>query len=165
MASERQLAANRMNAQKSRGPRSVAGKARASRNAIRHGLAVNFWKDPSAAYAIEAMTKLIRESGQSERSARRAAVAEYRMTAVNAARSKIAERLRDAAENHSCGQPFMAELEMLLSIDRYEKQAAYRKKIALRKIQLKVEKVSKYAERTQFFRAETMTMTGRQGSE
>jgi hypothetical protein len=39
MASERQIAANRRNAQKSSGPRSVAGKTRASRNAYRHGLA------------------------------------------------------------------------------------------------------------------------------
>jgi hypothetical protein len=38
MASERQIAANRRNAQKSRGPRSAAGKKRASRNAHRHGL-------------------------------------------------------------------------------------------------------------------------------
>jgi hypothetical protein len=39
MVSERQIAANRRNAQKSTGPRSVAGKRRASRNAYRHGLA------------------------------------------------------------------------------------------------------------------------------
>ena len=38
MASERQLAANRANAQKSSGPRSAAGKKRASRNALTHGL-------------------------------------------------------------------------------------------------------------------------------
>jgi hypothetical protein len=38
VASERQIAANRRNAQKSTGPRSVAGKRRARRNAYRHGL-------------------------------------------------------------------------------------------------------------------------------
>jgi hypothetical protein len=139
MASEKQIAANRRNAQKSRGPRSVAGKARASRNAIRHGLAANFWKDPSATHAIEAMTKLLRESGQSERAAGLAAVAEYRRDAVNAARSKIAERLRDAAENYSCRLPFTVELKMLLSIDRYEKQAIFKKKRVLRNMHPKVE--------------------------
>jgi hypothetical protein len=35
MASEKHIAANRMNAQKSRGLRSARGKARASRNALR----------------------------------------------------------------------------------------------------------------------------------
>jgi hypothetical protein len=38
MASERQIAANRRNAKKSSGPRSAAGKDRASNNAYRHGL-------------------------------------------------------------------------------------------------------------------------------
>ena len=38
MASERQIAANRRNAQKSSGPRSDQGKQRASDNAYRHGL-------------------------------------------------------------------------------------------------------------------------------
>lgn len=38
MASERQIAANRRNAQNSTGPRSAAGKRRARRNAYRHGL-------------------------------------------------------------------------------------------------------------------------------
>jgi hypothetical protein len=38
MTSERQIAANKRNAQRSTGPRSVAGKAKVSVNAIKHGL-------------------------------------------------------------------------------------------------------------------------------
>src|SRR5918992_2030133 len=38
MASERQIRANRRNALKSTGPRTAAGKAASSRNALRHGL-------------------------------------------------------------------------------------------------------------------------------
>ena len=38
MASERQIAANRRNAQRSTGPRTQVGKERVSRNAYRHGL-------------------------------------------------------------------------------------------------------------------------------
>ena len=135
MASQKQVAANRMNAQKSRGPRSVAGKARASRNAIRHGLAANFRKDPSAAYAIETMTKLLLKSGQSEQAARVVAAAEYETNAVNAVRSKIAETLRDAAEN--C-LSFTAELAMLQSIDRYEKRITSRKRKVLRQMQREI---------------------------
>jgi hypothetical protein len=37
MASERQIAANRQNAKRSRGPKTEHGKARSSRNALRHG--------------------------------------------------------------------------------------------------------------------------------
>jgi hypothetical protein len=40
MASERQIAANRLNAQKSTGPKSDSGKKRSSKNAYRHGLSV-----------------------------------------------------------------------------------------------------------------------------
>jgi hypothetical protein len=38
MASRRQIIANRRNAQKSTGPRTIAGKHRSRRNAVRHGL-------------------------------------------------------------------------------------------------------------------------------
>ena len=38
MASEKQIAANRANAQKSTGPKTAAGRSKAGRNAFRHGL-------------------------------------------------------------------------------------------------------------------------------
>jgi hypothetical protein len=38
MATARQIAANRRNAQRSTGPRTAAGKSTSSRNALRHGL-------------------------------------------------------------------------------------------------------------------------------
>ena len=38
MATEKQIAANRANAKRSTGPKTVAGKQRSSRNAYRHGL-------------------------------------------------------------------------------------------------------------------------------
>jgi hypothetical protein len=54
MASERQIAANRRNAQKSTGPRSAAGKRRASRNAYRHGLAAAVGQSGSGVAEIDA---------------------------------------------------------------------------------------------------------------
>jgi hypothetical protein len=58
MASERQIAANRRNANKSSGPRSAAGKKRASNNAYRHGL---FSKRARTAVTeeMEALARLI----------------------------------------------------------------------------------------------------------
>ena len=46
MTSERKIEANRRNAQSSTGPRSNDGKARASRNAFRHGLGALSASDP-----------------------------------------------------------------------------------------------------------------------
>jgi hypothetical protein len=58
MASERQIAANRRNARKSAGPRSGAGKKRASRNAYRHGLTLSI---TSTAVVAKQVDKLVRE--------------------------------------------------------------------------------------------------------
>ena len=57
MASERQIAANRRNAGKSTGPRSGAGKTRASRNARSHGLSLN----PSSAALAKQVEGLARK--------------------------------------------------------------------------------------------------------
>jgi hypothetical protein len=59
VASERQIAANRRNAQKSTGPRSVEGKRRASRNAYRHGLGAAVGHSGKSAAEIEAFASEI----------------------------------------------------------------------------------------------------------
>ncbi len=48
MATERQIAANRRNAQKSTGPRTPEGKARVRLNALKHGLSARYDVPPSA---------------------------------------------------------------------------------------------------------------------
>src|SRR5947207_703029 len=59
MATARQIAANRRNAQRSTGPRSAAGKSISSRNALRHGLSLPQEKDAATNAAIEALAQLI----------------------------------------------------------------------------------------------------------
>ena len=55
MSSEKQIEANRRNAQKSKGPRTTAGKARASRNSRKHALSTISHKNPLFAQQIEAI--------------------------------------------------------------------------------------------------------------
>ena len=55
MSSAEQIAANRKNAQKSKGPRTAAGKARASRNSRKHALSTISHKNPLFAQQIEAI--------------------------------------------------------------------------------------------------------------
>jgi hypothetical protein len=75
VASEQQIAANRANARKSSGPRSSAGKSRASCNAYRHGLSLSAPLTPQietfarkiAGNAVDAITlERAREIAQAE---------------------------------------------------------------------------------------------------
>ena len=95
MASERQIAANRRNARKSTGPRSRAGRKRASRNAYRHGLTLSI--TPTAAYAQQ-LDKLAREIASDTKDvivlerARAVAQAELELARVRRAKVALIER-------------------------------------------------------------------------
>ena len=95
MASERQIAANRRNARKSTGPRSGAGKKRASSNAYRHGLTLSITS--TAAFAKE-LDSLVREiAGDTDDAitlerAREIAQAELELARVRRAKVALIER-------------------------------------------------------------------------
>jgi hypothetical protein len=59
MSSARKVEASRANGRKSRGPRSAAGKAVASRNALRHGLVAVTHRPPVSAEEIERFAKAL----------------------------------------------------------------------------------------------------------
>ena len=90
MASERQVAANRRNARKSTGPRSGAGRKRASRNAYRYGLTLNI---TSTAFAKQ-RDKLVREiAGDTEDTImleRARAIAQSELDLARVRRAKVA---------------------------------------------------------------------------
>jgi hypothetical protein len=106
MASERQIAANRRNAQKSTGPRSTAGKRRASRNAYRHGFAAAVEEDGSESLAIEVLAAAIAATGPAWAAgdpvilahARAAARAERALTAIRARKAMILRGLMTASD-------------------------------------------------------------------
>jgi hypothetical protein len=95
MASERQLAANRANARKSSGPRSAAGKKRASRNALKHGLNTPM-SDAALAHETEALAREI--AGKAKyplrmASARDAAEAQLELARVQRVGVALIERI------------------------------------------------------------------------
>ena len=99
MTSAKKVAANRINGRKSRGPRTAAGKARASRNARRHGLAAfNSKDDPAMTEQIEQMVDAICAGDDDPLLRQQAAmIAESQLwlSCVKAEKVARIERLRD----------------------------------------------------------------------
>jgi hypothetical protein len=90
MTSERQIAANRLNAKKSTGPRSGAAKRRSSRNAYRHGLNLSLIEDPKISKRLDALARQIAgEDGIVLEYARAAAQAELDLARVRRVRVAV----------------------------------------------------------------------------
>jgi hypothetical protein len=124
MSWERKVTANRTNGRKSRGPRTAAGKAKASRNAQRHGLAAKCHLNSDASGQIERITNaicsvdadpLLREQAQI---IVQSAVVLHRVQLQNLA---TLERIRDMGlDATDCMHEALAELTRLA---RYERRA------------------------------------------
>ena len=136
MATDRQIAANRRNGALSRGPRTPEGRARSSRNALRHGLSIPVSRHKARIREIETLAReLAAGGGDRLDQARIAAEAElelvrvreaYEAVLTRAAASGAAGELPDEAAALSGALP---ELEKL---DRYERRAWSKRKRALR---------------------------------
>src|SRR5262245_27878949 len=117
MASERQIAANRRNARKSTGPRSGAGKTRASRNAYRHGLTLSITSTAEYAKQLETLVRKIagdtKDAIKLER-ARAIAQAELELARVRRAKVALIERASALGELDP-QQPTVSQTIQLLS--------------------------------------------------
>ena len=99
MSTAKQAAANRRNARRSSGPRSIAGKQRVSRNACRHGLSVSITVDRAFGEQIEQLAREIAGDTQSEvklECARAIAAAELDLARVRQAKVALIERVMAA---------------------------------------------------------------------
>jgi hypothetical protein len=144
VASERQIAANRANAGKSSGPRSSAGKSRASSNAYRHGLSSSVGTNAPLAPQLETLARKIAGNAVDaitlER-AREIAQAEFDLARVRRAKVALIESARacvaaDRPPMPPQGPDRSAEaipraLPELRKLDRYERRAAARRDRAL----------------------------------
>ena len=100
MTSERQIAANRRNAQRSTGPRSRAGKARVSRNALKHGLAATLMDNPALVEEVSALaTTLVGgASGDTTALALASAIAEAELDLIRVRMARVELLNRLAAD-------------------------------------------------------------------
>jgi hypothetical protein len=116
MASRAQKKANRANARKSTGPRTVSGRAAAAQNAVRHGLAGSFavlaYEDQNE---FESLLASYREDYAPTSTAERFLVQQMAKAHWTLAR---AERIADCVFNHLSGipQPDSPDLQLAISI-------------------------------------------------
>ena len=132
MASEKQLAANRANALKSSGPRTAAGRRTSSRNSYRHGLSLPITMDSPVQVEIDAVAQAIAGATASEhqlRAAKAFAKAQFDL-----------KRIRDT---RLAATPVALEemldprvMSGLAALDRYERLALSRRKLAIRQFEL-----------------------------
>lgn len=98
MTLDRELATNRRNGRKRGGPRSAAGKSRASRNALRHGLAAVIHRPPVPAGDVERLARAIcGDDADEQLFAAALVIAENQLLrrAIKAQQIAVIERLRD----------------------------------------------------------------------
>jgi hypothetical protein len=174
LTSDRKIKANRANARASTGPKTARGRARAARNALRHGLSLPVPSDPALSEEVETLAREIAGPDANTRIkelARRVAEAQIELRRVRYARhqllsnvlsdpyyeSRAARRaklrlmcrlLRPNASDVSMaaltkfltstpqGPDKLAtilsqEAKQLLAMDRYERRALSRRKIAI----------------------------------
>lgn len=134
MSSSRKVAANRVNAQRSTGPRSASGKQRSRLNAFKHGLATSIAADPALSREAAHLARVMAGEEERDRWVLQAA-ADVAEEAIAVMRARLAKMdLLDFMARHPealwlTGDLFLKSLNQL---DRYERRALSRRNTAVR---------------------------------
>ncbi len=128
MATDKQIVANQLNAEKSTGPRTKAGKGRVSNNAFKHGLAAVAADEKTNAIAEGLLADLYAGQDRSVIARERAQDIAEIQSALIRIRAAKTELLQDASEIPSLSEI----LDQYRRIDRYERRALSRRKTLLR---------------------------------
>ena len=126
MASAKQIAANRANAQRSTGPKTAWGKMKSSRNSFRHGLSCPLPPDLATSSEVDALARALtpRDAGDAEwTSAVEFATAQIELLRIRTIRTELLRAV-------DLGHLDTRKLQRLASLDRYERYAHTRRRRA-----------------------------------
>ena len=127
MATEKQIAANRENAKRSTGPKTMAGRLISSRNAVRHGLSCPL--DFAMSEKADAIARLLAGVGANDEqltSTMEVAHAQVELLRIRRVRAELM-----AAIDVACCD--LRQLRRLVALDRYERYAHTKRRQAARK--------------------------------
>jgi hypothetical protein len=127
VATEKQIAANRANAKRSSGPKTLAGKLKSSRNAFRHGLSSGE-KVPCSPAEMDAIANVL--IGRETTDNKFAAAADFAQAQLELLRIRSTRRNLLATIDLSN----TSELRRFVALDRYERYALTRRRRASAKI-------------------------------
>jgi hypothetical protein len=142
MSSDRKITANRINAKKSTGPRTLRGKLQSSRNAWRHGLAAATNPEPTVSTDVKRMAKVIcgDQHANPELYDVAVTIARWQMVLLKVRAARIAaiegQRMTDS-KLHRLEQlvPDVPTEEAWAQLGRYERRALSRRNRAIRMFQ------------------------------
>lgn len=137
MATAKQIAANRANAQRSTGPRTAAGKARSSQNAFKHGLSLNLPLSAEMPSRLKALlTELVgANANQDDKiTAARLVHAQLRLMQIHEVRRVVFEQLPSPLTGVD-----IKALRQLAALDRYERYSMTERNRALKEWRIKRE--------------------------
>jgi hypothetical protein len=129
MSSDRKIAANQQNSQRSTGPRTALAKKRIRRNALRHGLAATVVNAPGISAETDRLAQAICGSDASPAQREQAQIiaeCELLLLRLRAARVGIFEDISlKVSDATSC-------LQRLMRLERYERRVLSRRQYAIR---------------------------------
>jgi hypothetical protein len=156
MSLQKRVEANRANAKRSTGPRTLHGKSRSRANAVRHGLSSRALKESAFLLDADSLAKRIaREHGKQDNCFEAATIAEAELTIlrVRTARAQLLDLNTVSSANASqsvadsppisaasrlsvspdhLAHVYLRALPDLIKLDRYERRALSRRREALR---------------------------------
>jgi hypothetical protein len=137
MTSDKKVSANRMNGNKSRGPKTLSGKLQSSRNAWRHGLAAAADAEPTASPAVKRMGKAIcgDEFTDPDLYDLAVTIARWQIVLLKVRTTRDATMVDAKAEGPEQLPPALPSDEESARLDRYERRARSARNRAIRKFQ------------------------------